>query len=533
MSQHPKPWQIKRHSLTHPTDFGTVFDCSIPPLTIGQLVMTTGELLTMSGISMRFGPTLALDNVSLTVQAGHVLALIGENGAGKSTLMKVLSGAHAPDSGTMQLAGQEYAPLTPHDARLAGVGMIYQELNLAPDLSVEDNIMLGQEPNWFGLRNRRQQREQVRRALDLLGHPDLRPETPVRDLSIATQQLVEIARALATDSRVLVFDEPTSSLTRHDVEHLFTVIRKLRDAGYGIVYISHFLEEIRQVCDCYAVLRDGRSVGHGDLTGTTDSEIVSLMVGRGVAELFPVVAHQPGEVLLSVADVSGERSPQSVSLELRRGEIMGLAGLIGAGRTEFLRCLFALDRVRNGTIKVAQTSIPNLTRARIRAGMGLVSEDRKTEGLAQTRSIADNLTYSRLRPYSLGGWLQLNRRRTHVVEWMKRLQVKAHSPEQTIGELSGGNQQKVAIARVLHQQADIVLLDEPTRGIDVGTKSEIYRLMGQLAAEGKAILFVSSYLTELLAVCDRIGVMSGGRLREIRPTTDWNEESIMSVAVAK
>lgn len=495
--------------------------------------MTAVDLLTMSDISKRFGATQALQDVSLTVRAGQVLALIGENGAGKSTLMKVLSGAHAPDSGSMLLEGRPFAPKGPHDARLAGVGMIYQELNLAPDLSVEDNIMLGQEPDWFGFRNRRKQREQVRRALDLLGHRDLRAETPVKELSIAAQQLVEIARALASDSKVLVFDEPTSSLTKQDVEHLFAVIRKLRDAGYGIIYISHFLEEIRQVCDAYSVLRDGRSVGHGQLQATTDKEIVSLMVGRGVAELFPTVPHSPGETLLAIENLTGERIPQSISLELRRGEIVGLAGLIGAGRTELLRCLFALDAVKNGSVKVAHASIPHKTRSRMRAGLGLVSEDRKTEGLAQSRSIADNLTYSRLQPYTRGGWLRLGRRRIEVIRLMQRLQVKAQSPEQTIGELSGGNQQKVAIARVLHQQADVVLLDEPTRGIDVGTKAEIYRLMGELAAEGKAILFVSSYLTELLAVCDRVGVMSGGRLREIRPTRDWTEESIMSIAVAK
>lgn len=511
-------------------------------------------LLSMTGISKRFGATQALADVSLSVPAGRVLALIGENGAGKSTLMKVLSGAHGPDSGNMLLAGKPYAPTGPHDARLAGVSMIYQELNLAPDLSVEDNIMLGQECRWHGLLDRKTQREKVRKALDTLGHPDLRLETPVGQLSIAQQQLVEIARALAADSKVIVFDEPTSSLTRQDVEHLFAVIRKLRDAGLGIVYISHFLEEIRQVCDCYSVLRDGRSVGSGELAGTTDSQIVSLMVGRGVSELFPTVSHSPGEVLLSLRGLCGDRSPRDVTFQLRRGEILGFAGLIGAGRTETLRCLFGLDATSSGEVKVATNmkapptlalspedgeeatrqlqTLPHSTRGRIRAGLGLVSEDRKTEGLAQTRAIADNMTYSRLAPYSRWGWLNLSRRREEVAHWMQRLQVKANSPEQTIGELSGGNQQKVAIARVLHQEADILLLDEPTRGIDVGTKSEIYRLMGELAAEGKAIIFVSSYLTELLAVCDRIGVMSRGRLKEIRPAADWTEEAVMSVAVS-
>lgn len=494
------------------------------------------DLLSMTGISKRFGATQALCDVSLSVPAGRVLALIGENGAGKSTLMKVLSGAHALDAGTMLLAGRPYSPHGPHDARLAGVSMIYQELNLAPDLSVEDNIMLGQESRRFGvagfaLLDRTAQRKKVRQALELLGHPDLRPETPVGDLSIAVQQLVEIARALAADSKVIVFDEPTSSLTKQDVEHLFGVIRKLRDAGLGIVYISHFLEEIRQVCDCFAVLRDGRSVGSGDLLEATDAQIVSLMVGRGVAELFPTVPHTAGEVLLTIDNLSGQRFPQGVSLEVRRGEILGLSGLIGAGRTELLRCLFALDPVVSGSVTVGSLTPGQNTRSRIRTGLGLVSEDRKTEGLAQTRTIADNLTYSRLQPYSRFGWLDLRHRTNEVIRWMKRLQVKAASPEQTIGELSGGNQQKVAIARVLHQQADILLLDEPTRGIDVGTKSEIYRLMGEVAAEGKAIIFVSSYLTELMAVCDRIGVMSRGQLREVRPACDWTEEAIMSVAV--
>ena len=502
------------------------------------------SLLAMSGISKSFGATLALRDVSLDVPAGRVLALIGENGAGKSTLMKVLSGAHAPDAGTMALNGKPFAPSGPHDARLAGVGMIYQELNLAPDLSVEDNIMLGQERSRFGMLDRRAQQAKVREALELLGHPDLPPSTPVRELPIAQQQLVEIARALASDCKVIVFDEPTSSLTRSDVEHLFAVIRRLKSAGLGVVYISHFLEEIRQVSDCYAVLRDGQSVGSGELSDSTDTDIVSLMVGRDVSELFPSVPHTPGEVVLRVTGLSGELSPIDVSFELRRGEILGIAGLIGAGRTELLRCLFGLDRWRMGTLARPDRTTDSLARNakrtgrsahppdRIAAGFGLVSEDRKTEGLAQSRSIADNITYSRLKPYSRFGWLNLKRRRIAVADWMRRLHVKAASPEQSVGELSGGNQQKVAIARVLHQEADILLLDEPTRGIDVGTKAEIYRLMGEQAAAGKAIIFVSSYLTELLAVCDRVAVMSRGRMKEVRAVKDWTEEAVMAVAVS-
>lgn len=488
-------------------------------------------LLRMKNISKRFGATQALRDVNLEVHAGKVVALIGENGAGKSTLMKVLSGAHPPDSGRMTLAGERFRPKNPHEARLAGVAMIYQELNLAPDLSVEDNVMLGQESKRFGLLDRRSQRERVRQVLSLLGHPHLRPDVPVRQLSVAVQQLVEIARALVMDAKIIVFDEPTSSLTRQDVEHLFQVIRKLRDSGLGIVYISHFLEEIREVCDQFTVLRDGRTVGNGELAGATEDQIVSLMVGRSVDELFPSVPHTPGEVLLSLDHLAGRQSPKDVSVQIRRGEIFGIAGLVGAGRTELLRCLFALDPVKNGTVRVGQFTPAHSPRSRIRAGLGLVSEDRKTEGLAQSRSIADNATYSRLEAYSRFGWLNLRQRRKVVDEWMARLQIKARSQDQAVLELSGGNQQKVALARVLHQQADVLLLDEPTRGIDVGTKAEIYRLMGELAAQGKVVIFVSSYLTELLAVCDRVGVMARGRLREVRPASDWTEEAIMSVAV--
>ncbi len=493
--------------------------------------MTT-PLLQMSGISKRFGATQALKNVSLDVHAGRVLALIGENGAGKSTLMKVLSGAHAADSGSMRIAGKKYEPSGPNDARLAGVSMIYQELNLAPDLSVEDNIMLGQEKRRAGILQRSRQHPLVHDVLELLGHPGLHPDVPVRNLSIALQQLVEIARALVSDAKVIVFDEPTSSLTRQDVVKLFEVIRKLKASGIGIVYISHFLEEIREVCDEYAVLRDGTAVGHGELSETSDAQIVAKMVGRSVEELFPAVPHQPGETILSLEKLSGAASPVDVSLELRRGEILGIAGLVGAGRTELLRCLFALDPVRNGKVKLDKFSPAHSPHARIRAGLGLVSEDRKVEGLAQNRSIADNATYSRLGPYATLGWLNLPRRRRAVSEWMSRLRIKAHSQDQAVSELSGGNQQKVALARVLHQQADVLLLDEPTRGIDVGTKAEIYRLMGELAAGGKAVIFVSSYLTELLAVCDRVGVMSRGRLREIRNASDWTEEEIMAQAVS-
>jgi ribose transport system ATP-binding protein len=488
-------------------------------------------LLRMTGISKSFGATRALHNVSLELFGGSALALIGENGAGKSTLMKVLSGAHPPDAGTMQLSDQNYSPRNPHAARKAGVVMIYQELNLAQDLTVEENIMLGQEHSRWGLMDRAAQRRLARTALDRLGHADLPLDTPVRSLPIGMQQVVEIARALVGDARVIVFDEPTSSLTRADVERLFQTIARLRDDGLGIVYISHFLEEIRRVCDRYCVLRDGKTVDAGTLAGTSEEHIVSRMVGRRIEELYPSVPHTPGDTVLAVNGLFGIKKPQNVSLELRRGEIFGLTGLVGAGRTELLRAIFALEPVRAGRVRV-NANVPRATpRSRIRAGLALVSEDRKREGLAQTRSITDNITYSRLAPYSHWGWLDLNKRRRAVIDWMNHLEIKAASPELPAELLSGGNQQKVALARVLHQQADVLLLDEPTRGIDVGTKATIYRLIGELAAAGQAILFVSSYFEELLQVCDRIGVMSRGRLREIRPASQWTAESLLSRAI--
>ncbi|MES2794203.1 MAG: sugar ABC transporter ATP-binding protein [Planctomycetota bacterium] len=489
-------------------------------------------LLSMHGVSKRFGATLALKDVSLEVHAGEVLALIGENGAGKSTLMKVLSGAHRPDAGKMELAGKPYAPPNPHQGRVAGVAMIYQELNLAADLSIEDNLLLGQEQHRWGFLDRQSQRRRVRSVLEQLGHPNLRPETPVRELSVGAQQVVEIARALMSDAKVIVFDEPTSSLTQADAQRLFEVIKRLRQSGIGIIYISHFLEEIRHLCSRYTVLRDGEVAGSGNLEGVTEKQIVTLMVGRNVEDLFPQVPHQPGAEILALKNLSGLRFPIDVNLTVHRGEILGIAGLVGAGRTELLRCLFALDPVRSGQVRV-HTSFPKATpSARIQAGMGLVSEDRKGEGLAQACSINDNLTNSRLTPYSRWGFLNLRRRRAAASDWMRKLQIKARDPEQPVQTLSGGNQQKVAIARVMHQQADIFLLDEPTRGIDVGTKAEIYRLMGELAANGKTILFVSSYVTELLAVCDRVGVMARGRLREVKAAKDWTEEAVLSCAIS-
>lgn len=488
--------------------------------------------LQMRGISKRFGATQALLDVSLDAYAGEVLALIGENGAGKSTLMKVLSGAHSADAGTLQLDGEPFVPSSPHHARGAGIAIVYQELNLAPDLSVEDNIMLGIERGRLGWLSRSDGRKRIREALELLGHPDLDIGQPISRLSIGLQQLIEIARALVSDAKVIVFDEPTSSLPQHDVRQLFAVIKRLQEKGLAIIYISHFLEEIREVASRYCVLRDGRPAGSGKLIDTSDQAIVSLMVGRDVDTLFPSVEHEMGDCLLEVEQLRGNPMPTDVSLQLRRGEILGLFGLVGAGRTETVRNVFGMDRPLSGSVKIAGENALGSPRAKIRQGMGFVSEDRKGEGLAQEMSIEDNLTLSDLGQHAKLGWIQLRKRRSVVNEWMHRLQVKAQDAGQSVSSLSGGNQQKVAIARVLHQDAEILLFDEPTRGIDVGTKSEIYRLVGELAASGKAIVFVSSYLPELMAVCDTIGVMGKGRLLAMRSVSEWTENEILSTAIS-
>ncbi|HKP64933.1 MAG TPA: sugar ABC transporter ATP-binding protein [Polyangiales bacterium] len=488
-------------------------------------------LLSMQGVTKRFGALVALNGVSLTVARGEVHALVGENGAGKSSLMKVLAGAHAADGGELQLEGKPYRPRDPLEAQRRGVAMIYQELSLARDLSVRDNVLLGREESRLGFLRAGAMRERVQRALGFLDHPEITPERRVSTLGPGARQLVEIARALVSDARLIVMDEPTSSLSQPDVRRLFAVIARLRERQVSVIYISHALEEVFELADRYTVLRDGQSVASGAIAETSREQLIEAMVGRRLEQAFPRREHTLGEPLLELASLSGVRLPKAASLTLRRGEILGLSGLVGAGRTELLRALFGLDRIVSGSVKIAgvvdQGSPPW---GRLAQRVGLLSEARKEEGLAVELSIADNLTLPTLGACARWGFLQRARQREVAERHCRELSVRCDDVGRPVGTLSGGNQQKVALARLLCCDADVLLLDEPTRGIDVGSKAEIYRLIGELAGAGKAVLWASSYLPELLGVCDTLAVVHRGQLGAARPTSAWTEAEVLREA---
>jgi ribose transport system ATP-binding protein len=483
-------------------------------------------LFEMRGVGKAFGATVALDAVDFAVAAGEVCALVGQNGAGKSTLMAILAGALAPDQGEMRLGGAPYAPRDPLGARRAGVAMIYQELSLAPHLSVMENVMLGVEPVRRGIVRRDRMRDTARAALAELGHSDISPDAIVGDLQPAAQQLVEIARALAVGCRVLVLDEPTSSLGHEDVRALFELIARLKARGLAIVYISHFIEEVKTIADRFVVLRDGRNAGGGVTAETSGAQIVGLMVGRGLDDLYRRSPRSVGDVVVTVDDLT----PESAPLALRRGEVVGIAGLLGAGRTRLLRTIFGLEPVTRGRITVGTYSGSSAPHERWRQGMGMLSEDRAGEGLAGGLSVADNMTLTKLAPLGPAFMVWPARQDAAAGRWIDRLGIRCAHPRQPVRELSGGNQQKVAVARLLHHEVDVLVLDEPTRGIDVASKAQIYDWIDELVSDRKAVLLVSSYLPELLGVCDRIAVMSRGRLGPARPVEEWTEHSLLMEA---
>ncbi len=491
--------------------------------------------LVLRDLRKSFGPTVALGGVELTAAPGEVHAVLGENGAGKSTLLKILAGVETSDGGSMTLDGAAWAPRGPADARAHGLAMVHQELALCPDLDVAANVALGIEPTRFGVVRARDTARLVGDALArAFGERPVDPRAIVRELSVADCQLVEVARALATASatraalRVLVLDEPTSSLGASDVDRLFALVRDLAAAGTTVLYVSHFLEEVARIATRFTVLRDGKTVGAGDVATTPMDSIVRLMAGRDIASAFPRTPRTPGEVILSARDLAGSRLPVAASFELRRGEVLGIAGLVGAGRTELLRVLFGLDRVRHGEIRVGAVVGPASPSRRLAQGVGFASEDRKGEGLATSLSVADNLTLSRLGPAGFGMPARL---RAEATRWIGELSIKCSGPDQPVVELSGGNQQKVQLARLLHHGVDVLLLDEPTRGIDVGSKAQIAGLVDALAAKGNAVVLVSSWLPELLGMADRIAVMCRGKLGVARPAAEHDEASLLSEAV--
>jgi ribose transport system ATP-binding protein len=495
------------------------------------------SLLEMHRIAKRFGTTPALVDVSLDVRPGEVHAMVGENGAGKSTLMKILAGAEQADSGQMLFGGQPFTPRGPTDSLRSGIAMIYQEFNLAPHLSVVANLMLGRESTVAGVLVDEvfggDARRLARATLDRLG---VRAElyTPVGKLGVADQQMIEIARALMRGAKLIIMDEPTSALAGQEVCRLLELIRKLRSEGIGIVYISHFLEEVEQIGDRLTVLRDGRSVGTGPVSEWPRRRIIEAMVGRHVEEMYPHVPHTRGQPLLVVNNLEGRDAPRRADITLHRGEILGIAGLVGAGRTEMLRTLFGLDHRRAGRATLGGVRIkrfsPDDWNSR---GVGMLSEDRKSEGLAQNMACVANMTLSAINRSSRLGWISRSSERQSARKIGRTLNIRWADCEQNVSGLSGGNQQKVALARLLYADADVLLLDEPARGIDVAAKVDLYRAVGALAARGKAVVMVSSYLPELLGVCDRIAVMSRGVLSEARDVKELTPEAVMAMAIGE
>ncbi|HMQ31578.1 MAG TPA: sugar ABC transporter ATP-binding protein [Chloroflexaceae bacterium] len=484
------------------------------------------------GLSKAFGGVQALREVGLAARAGEVLALLGENGAGKSTLIKIITGFHQPDAGELLLDGRPVRFAGTRDALDQGVAAIYQEPSLFPDLDIAENIFVGRQPLRGGRIDWRRMYEEAEALLRRLG-VRLNPRTRARALSVAQMQMVEIARAISVNARVLIMDEPTSSLTSREVEELFTIVRQLKAQGAAIVFISHRLEELFAIADRVTVLRDGAYVDTRAMAGVTTEDLIRMMVGRNLAELFPKQQVEPGEVLLEVRDLGLPGRFADISFQLRRGEILGMAGLVGAGRTEVAEAIFGVAPTASGQIlldgREARIERPEDA---LRLGIGYVPEDRKLNGLVLPMSIAQNITLPILGAFTRMGWLDRRAERERSIADARRLEVKMASVDQPVGQLSGGNQQKVVLAKWLGTSPRVLILDEPTRGIDVGTKAAVHRLMSQLAAEGMAILMISSELPEVLGMSDRILVMREGRLTGQFSRAEATQERLMGAATA-
>lgn len=489
--------------------------------------------LEMRGIEKSYPGVHALRGVSLTLRSGEVLALLGENGAGKSTLMRVLGGAQEADQGTILMDGRAISFSSPQDARRAGIAVIYQEFNLVPGLNAVENIFLGQEAGRWGFVASTEESSRAQNLFQRLG-VQIPLDVPCRNLTTAQQQLVEIAKALASQARILVMDEPSAALTSHEVSRLFTLIRELKKQGIGIVYISHRLDEIFEIADRVTVLRDGRNVGEKSIQQITRQEMIEKMVGRELKNEFPARVPAVGEIRLHVKGLRRDSQVQDVSFHVRRGEILGLTGLVGAGRTETVRLLFGADTLDAGEIWLDGKRLEiHSPRDAITAGIGLLTEDRKLQGLILRHSVRENFGLPNLDRFSRNGFVQGAMEASEFQNFVDRLKIKIPHLEQRAGNLSGGNQQKVVLAKWLARNCEVLVFDEPTRGIDVGAKYEIYQLMNELVAAGKSIIMVSSELPEILGMSDRILVMHEGRITgEISDARQCTQEQIMALAVA-
>lgn len=491
------------------------------------------KLLELRNVSKTFPGVKALSNVNIDLNGGEVLGLCGENGAGKSTLMKVLTGIYTPDPGAeIWLEGQQVNVKNVNHARDLGLSIIHQELNLVNDLTVAQNLFLGRTGSHrFGLISDRKLNEEAAKLFDRLGM-DLDPSAKVGQLSVARQQMVEIAKALSYDSRILVMDEPTAALTVSETEALFGMIRDFVRPDTGLIYISHRMPEIEEITDRVSVLRDGQYVGTVHTKEVEMREIVSMMVGREInVDARPRTKAKSDEVALKVEGLNTKKLLRNVSFELRRGEILGFAGLMGAGRTEVARCVFGADPRVSGDIWIHGKKVPlrSATEA-VRAGMGYLSEDRKQFGLLLEQDVKQNAALAAMRDFNIGGFILDGKIRTVGQEYSDRLRVKTPSVNQLLGKLSGGNQQKVVIAKWLIRNCDILIFDEPTRGIDVGAKEEIYELLEQLAGQGKSIIVISSELPEVLRLSNRIVVMAHGHITGVLNNEDATQENIMELA---
>ncbi|MEO7059800.1 MAG: sugar ABC transporter ATP-binding protein [Lapillicoccus sp.] len=487
-------------------------------------------ILTLDHVSKRFGPITVVDDVTVAVHRGKIQVLLGENGAGKSTLINMVAGVHEPSSGQIIVDGEPTRIPDTKASEALGIATIHQELQLVPSLSVAENILMGRLPTRFGQVDKKAMYRLATEALATVGL-QVDPRTKAGSLGIARQQLVEIAKALRIKARLLILDEPTASLTKREIEHLFGVIRRLRDEGVGMVFISHHLDEIAAIGDSVTVIRDGKFVAEVPAT-TPQPELVRLMVGRSIDQLFPRQAASPGEPLLTVKGLTREGSFTDVSFEVRAGEVLGIAGLVGAGRTEVVRAIAGADSYDSGTVTVHGKPLrKGRIAAAIAAGVGLVPEDRKAFGLVLGASVQDNLGYATLMSSARHGLADRRGQARRASQVATRLKIRMRGLNQRVGALSGGNQQKVVVGRWISAGSRILLLDEPTRGVDVGAKVEIYQLMNEITAAGGAVVMVSSELPEVLGMSDRILVMSDGRVAGVLAASTADQPTVMSLAV--